>query len=437
VEHKWYEEALIYHIYALSLAEASFFNDYTAEEHKLTEIEKWIPHIKGMGFNAVLLSPVFKSRTHGYDVSDYYIIDNRLGTNDEFKSLVRKFHENGIRIILDGVFNHCGRDFFAFQELRQNNRDYADWFSGVDFNRQSPMGDPFDYNTWGGYHELPKFNLKNNSVKNYLLDGVRFWINAFDIDGMRLDAADVLDFDFMVELRRVAEEKKPDFWLMGEVVHGDYRKWVNTTTLHSVTNYILYKSLLSSHNDNNLYELAYCVTHSVPNNGLPLNTFLDNHDLNRIASCCENEHLNTLYTLLFTLPGIPSVYYGSEWGFNGIKKNGSDQDIRPYINVENRAVYDSWLTGHISRLVRIRQGEKALRYGGYKQIYLEYQRPFVFERSYENERIYIAVNVSDQHENVDLSGCSNSGLLDLLLEQRIFDLRHVQLPPHTARILKR
>jgi glycosidase len=436
MKHKWYEEALIYHLYALSLAEASFLNDYTTENHKLAEIEKWMPHIKGMGFNAVLFSPVFKSRTHGYDVSDYFIIDNRLGTNDEFQSLVRKFHENGIRVILDGVFNHCGRDFFAFQELRQNNRDYADWFSGVDFNRQSPMGDPFNYNTWNGYYELPKFNLQNTFVKSYLLDAARFWIDTFDIDGMRLDAADVLDFDFMAELRRVTEDKKSDFWLMGEVVHGDYRKWVNTATLHSVTNYILYKSLLSSHNDNNLYELAYCVTHSVPHNGLPLYTFLDNHDLNRIASNTKPEHLNTLYTLLYTLPGIPSVYYGSEWGFYGIKKNGSDQEIRPYINVENRAMYDSWLTGHISRLARIRQGEKALKYGGYKQIYLEYQRPFVFERSYENERIYIAVNVSDQHEAVDLSGCGNSGLLDLLLEQRIFDLGHIQLEPHTARILK-
>ncbi|MDR0290361.1 MAG: alpha-glucosidase C-terminal domain-containing protein, partial [Treponema sp.] len=136
------------------------------------------------------------------------------------------------------------------------------------------------------------------------------------------------------------------------------------------------------------------------------------------------------------LPGIPSVYYGSEWGVKGVKKNGSDQDIRPYINVENRSMYNSWLTGHISRLSRIRQSEKSLKYGAYKQIYLDYQRPFVFERSYENERIYIAVNVSDQCETVDLSGYSNSGFLDLLLEQRIFDPRHIQLEPHTARILK-
>ncbi len=241
MKHQWYEDAVIYHIYALSFAGARFLNDYAVLEHKLSEIEKWIPHIKGMRFNSILLSPVMKSHRHGYDVTDYFEIDNRIGTNSEFKSLVAEFHKNGIRVILDSVFNHCGRDFFAFRELRQNNRNYADWFSGVDFSRQSPMGDSFTYNTWDGHFELPKFNLQNASARNYLLDAARFWIDVFDIDGMRLDAADVLDFSFMSELRRVTEEKKPDFWLMGEVVHGDYSKWVNASALHSVTNYFLYK----------------------------------------------------------------------------------------------------------------------------------------------------------------------------------------------------
>jgi glycosidase len=349
--------------------------------------------------------------------------------------LVKKFHENGIRVILDSVFNHCGRDFFAFQELRQNNRGYADWFSGVDFNKQSPMGDPFNYNTWSGHYELPKYNLQNTSIKNYLFDAVRFWIDTFDIDGMRLDAADVLDFNFMTELRRVTEEKKTDFWLMGEVVHGDYSKWVNTSTLHSVTNYVLYKSLFSSHNSKNMYELASCLQKAAPNNGLPLYTFLDNHDQPRIASNVNPEYLNSLYILLFTLPGVPSVYYGSEWGIKGSKKNGSDQELRPYINIENCSSYAISLTEHISKLARIRQGENALKFGNYKQIYLEYNRPFVFERSYENERIYIAVNVSDHSETVDLSR-HGSGFLDLISEQHVSDSRNIQLEPHTSRVLK-
>jgi glycosidase len=369
-------------------------------------------------------------------VTDYFEIDNRLGTNDEFKSLVETFHKNGIRIILDSVFNHCGRDFFAFQELKNNNRNYVDWFSGVDFNRQSPIGDSFTFNTWNGHYELPKFNLQNVSMKNYLFDAAKFWIDVFDIDGMRLDAADVLDFNFMSELRSITENRKPDFWLMGEVVHGEYKRWVKPSVLHSVTNYILYKSFFSSHNENNIYELAYCLQNSVPDNGLPLYNFLDNHDQNRIASNTKPEHLSTLYTLLFTVPGIPSVYYGSEWGFQGVKKNNSDQELRPYIDIENRYAYDTWLTGHISRLIHIRHNEKALKYGGYKQIYWEYNRPFVFQRSFENENIYIAVNISEHDETIDLSRHGGGGFYDLLSEERISNINQIQLKPHSARILK-
>ncbi|MCL2185185.1 MAG: alpha-amylase family glycosyl hydrolase [Treponema sp.] len=430
----WYADAVIYHIYALSLAKAPFLNNYSELRNTAVEIEKWIPHIKGMGFNTVLFSPIFKARTHGYDVTDYFEIDNRIGTNDDFKMLVKKLHDKGIRVVLDCVFNHCGRDFFAFKELQKNNMNFASWFSGVDFNRQSPMGDHFNYDTWSGYYELPKFNLKNTEVKEYLLNAARFWIDTFDIDGMRLDAADVLDKSFITELRQITSEKKNDFWLMGEVVHGNYSNWVNNQGLHSVTNYILYKSLFSSHNENNLYELAYCLSSSVPDNGLPLFSFLDNHDQDRIASIVSNPaYLNTLYALLFTLPGIPSVYYGSEWGFKGIKENGSDQGIRPYIDIEKSANYSTWLTGYINKLICIRKKEKTLKYGGYKQVYLEYMRPFIFERFYENEKIITAVNISNNNEKISLN--TKSGLLDLLNGEYI-NSHHILIKPHSVLILK-
>jgi len=437
MKYQWFKDAVIYHMYALAVAGAPFQNDYSVLWHKCHEIEKWIPHIKGMGFNAVLFSPVLKARTHGYDVTDYFNVDNRIGTNDEFKALVKEFHKNGIRVILDGVFNHCGRDFFAFNELRNNNRDFANWFSGVDFMKQSPMGDYFSYDTWAGYNELPKFNLNYPDARNYLFDAVRFWIDTFNIDGMRLDAADVLDFGFMADLRRITEERKQDFWLMGEVVHGDYSKWVNNTTLHSVTNYILYKSLFSSHNDNNLFELSYCIKNSVPNNGLPLCTFLDNHDQNRIASNVSNPaYLNTLYTLLFTLPGIPVIYYGSEWGFQGIKEHNSDQSLRPYIDIDKRSSYSTWLTELISKLVFLRHREKALKYGDYHHIYLDYKRPFIFLRTYGNERVYIVVNINAQDEVVYIGSHNSYGLWDLLNEEHIGDPNQIVLKPYSARILK-
>ncbi|MCL2832469.1 MAG: alpha-amylase family glycosyl hydrolase [Treponema sp.] len=437
MEHFWFEDAVIYHIYSLSLAQGPFINDYVFNGSGAAEISKWIPHIKGMGFNTVLLSPVMKSRSHGYDVTDYFTIDNRIGTNDEFRSLVKNFHDNGIKVLLDCVFNHCGRDFFAFRELQQGKREYASWFKGVDFGSQSPLGDPFIYETWSGYWELVKFSLDNPETKKYLLDAACFWIDDFGIDGMRLDAANVLDFNFMAELRGITSQKKRDFWLMGEVVGGDYTKWVNAAALHSVTNYILYKSLYSSHNDNNLYELASCVKNSAPDKGRPLFTFLDNHDQSRIASAASRpEYLNTLYCLLFTLPGIPSVYYGSEWGIKAVKGKTSDNELRPYIDITKSGEYSTALTGLINRLIKIRQAEKALRYGSYREIFIKFKRPFVFERSFEGERILIAVNIGSRSDTINIGESGKIIMRDLLTGEKFNSGRSIQIKPFSARILK-
>ncbi|MDR0468685.1 MAG: alpha-amylase [Peptococcaceae bacterium] len=434
--HKWYEDAVFYHIYSFSLAGADFWNDYAGIDHKLSLIEKWIPHIMELGCNSVLLSPVMKARSHGYDVADYSQVDNRVGTNDDFRSLVTNFHEHGLRVVLDCVFNHCGRDFFAFQELLRGNRNYAAWFSGVDFSRQSPLGDPFTYDAWSGYYELVKFNLGNDATRRYLLDAARFWIDAFDIDGMRLDSANVMDFNFMRGLRQAVDEKKPDFWLMGEVVGGDYARWAAPGILDSVTNYILYKSLFSSHNNQNLFELAHCLQQSRPSYGLPLYNFLDNHDQPRIASnVFDSDHLRTLYALLYTVPGMPSIYYGSEWGIRGVKENGSDQPLRPYIDIANPPADDRGLVGYISSLATLRRAQSALRYGGYKQVYLEYRRPFVFERFYEDQRIFVAINIADSEGTVNLGSQAGGYFVDLLTAESVMP-DPVRIPPHTARILK-
>ena len=438
MNNHWSMDAIFYHIYTPSLAQAPFHNDYTLQGNKFSEIKKWLPHIKNLGCNAVLFSPVLKSRTHGYDVTDYYKIDNRLGTNAEFSAIVKSFQENGVRVVLDSVFNHCGRDFFAFKELQKGNKDYANWFCDVDFGRTSPLGDSFTYGTWAGHYELPKFNLKNKTVRQYLLDAACYCIDAFGIDGMRLDAANELDFDFMRELRNVTTEIKPDFWLMGEVVHGDYSRWVNSDRLHSVTNYILFKSLHSSHNDNNLYELAYNLQHAVPSNGLPLYNFLDNHDQPRIAGNINNsEFLGTLYALLFTLPGIPSIYYGSEWGIQGKKEGNSDQPMRPYIDIENPPQDATRLAEYIRKLADIRKEHEALKYGGYRQIYLEYHKPFVFERFYNEQHIFTAVNIGSRQEYLDLAGHNNGNFADMLSGELIYrnNSHAIPIAPYSSRIL--
>ena len=141
---------------------------------------------------------------------------------------------------------------------------------------------------------------------------IRFWISEFDIDGIRLDCANVMDFGFMQEMRTQTASMKPDFWLMGEVIHGEYGRWVNDGMLHSVTNYELHKSLYSGLNDHNFFEIAHNVRR-LEAIGTRLYTFLDNHDENRIASKLNKKaHLPLAWTLLFTLPGIPSIYYGGE-----------------------------------------------------------------------------------------------------------------------------
>ena len=240
----WYEKAVFYHMYPLGMTGAPKQNIETEAESRFGELNLWIPHIKSLNCSAVYIGPLFESSTHGYDTRDYKLVDRRLGTNDDFRTFVRLCHEQEIRVVVDGVFNHTGRDFFAFRDICENRESspYRNWYRGVDFSRNSPMGDPFGYESWHGIWELPCLNLYNQEVKNYLLDTVRFWGREFDIDGIRLDCANVLDFQFMKELRRLTDTVKPAFWLMGEVIHGEYSRWVNDEMLHSVTNYEMHKS---------------------------------------------------------------------------------------------------------------------------------------------------------------------------------------------------
>ena len=265
------------------------------------------------------------NQSHGYDTVNYHFLDRRLGTNDNLIEVIRFFHDYGIKIILDAVFNHT-KKLFAFKDLLQYGAQsqYKDWYSGIDFTRRSPLNDPFSYNCWNGHYTLVKLNLQNKTVQNYLFDCVKQWISDFEIDGLRLDTADCLDFNFMSGLRDVCKKANPDFWIMGEVIHGDYSRWANDNTIHSTTNYEGYKGLYSSHNDLNYFEIAYSLNRQYGTYGIYKNLFLynfaDNHDVTRVASILkEKKHLFPLYTLLYTIPGIPSIYYGSEFGIEGVK----------------------------------------------------------------------------------------------------------------------
>ena len=397
----WYDEAIFYHIYPLGLLNAPKENTYEKVEHRLNAVIPWISHIKEIGCNAIYIGPLFESVGHGYETTDYKKLDCRLGDNKDLTNFVSECHKAGIKVILDGVFNHTGRDFFAFQDIQKNreNSAYKDWYCNVNFGGNNEYNDGFSYENWGGYNLLVKLNQKNPAVRDYIGDVIRFWVKEYDIDGIRLDAADVLDFEYMSALRQVANEVKPDFWLMGEVIHGDYSRWVNEGTLHSVTNYQLHKALFSGHNDHNYFEIAHTVKrlYEMGGNkpdGLKLYNFVDNHDVERIYTKLNKKaHFTPVHILLYTLPGVPALYYGSEFGIEGKKEQFSDDSLRPALSFEDfkDAVNSNSFTRLIAALGHTRQQSKALSYGDYHELVLT-NRQYAFSRNTNDDCAIVTVN---------------------------------------------
>lgn len=429
---EWAYESVFYQIYPLGFCGAPFENDgvLASRIHKVTD---WIPHIKKLGANAIYFSPVFESDTHGYNTRDYKKIDVRLGTNEDFKEVCARLHEEGINVVLDGVFNHAGRGFWAFQDVLKNRESspYRDWFH-IDFNGNSHYNDGLWYEGWEGNYDLVKLNLRNEQVIQHLLDAVTFWIQEFHIDGLRLDVAYCLDHDFVRRLRRHCDSLKAGFFLLGEMLHGDYKVLVNDEMLHSATNYECYKGLHSSFNSMNLFEIVHSLLRQFgPEDwtlykGKHLLSFVDNHDVTRVASILNNEwHLPLIYAMCFGMPGIPCVYYGSEWGAKGEKSQG-DSALRPSFDdfLENE------LTEWISKLAEAKKHSPALNYGSFRSIVLT-NRQCIFERKAEDQRVLVAINADENPYTAHFdAGC---GLAVDLITGRPHDFGGgSELPPYSA-----
>lgn len=401
----WYDEAVFYHMYPLGLTGAPKQNDYGEPVHRLNTLLPWIDHIKRLGFTALYIGPLFQSVGHGYETTDYKLLDSRLGTNDDLVAFVRACHDAGIKVVFDGVFNHTGRDFFAFKDIRQNreNSPYRDWYCNVNFWGNNEYNDGFSYDNWGGYNLLAKLNQRNPAVRDYICDVIRFWVNTFDVDGIRLDAADVLDFDFMKALRQTADAVKPDFWLMGEVIHGDYSRWANEHTLHSVTDYALHKAFFSGHNDHNYFEIAHTVrrTNGMVPAHIRLYKFVDNHDVERISTKLRNKaHYLPVHILLYTLPGIPSVYYGSEFGIEGKKERFSDDSLRPHIDLADYA--DAYETNPCTKLTAAlgkiyAEHKDDLVWGAYQELSLTTE-----QYAYARGNLIIALNNAEHEVTIEV-----------------------------------
>ena len=351
-------------------------------------------------------------------------------------------------MVLDAVFNHVGREFWAFKDVLQHGERsaYKDWFHNLRFGEQSPHGDPFNYEGWNGHYGLVKLNLSHPDVRAHLFDAVRMWMDRFGIDGLRLDAADCLDFDFMRELHQITKQKRSDFWLMGEVVHGDYNQWANPDTLDSVTNYEAYKGLYSSLVDINYFEIAYSLNREFGPEGIYKNftlyNFVDNHDVDRVASKLKNPvWLYPLYLLLFTMPGIPSVYYGSEWGLEGVKGPWSDAPLRPMLDLaeisSNGPQID--LAAAIQRLANVHRNLPALQSGDYHELLVNHQQ-LAFSRQFNGQTVIVALNSSTEIVNITLELDIQNGILRDQLEPNttyavVNRKAEIAMPPTWGRIL--
>ena len=413
----WADESTFYQIYPLGLCGAPHEND-GVRVPRLRRVAAWAGYLQGLGVDAVLLNPVFESSVHGYDTRDLRCVDCRLGGNEDLAYVVSALHEHGIRVVLDAVFNHVGREFWAFRDLREHGWDsrYRDWFI-TNFDGDSAYGDGFWYEGWEGAYDLVKLNLRNPEVADYLLDTVRFWRSEFGIDGLRLDVAYLLDHEFLRRLRALANELSDQpvfgapgsdatFPLIGEMLHGDYRQLVNGDMLHSCTNYECYKGLYSSFNSRNMFEIAHSLHRQFGSDpwciyqGLHLLSFVDNHDVTRIASILSDPAcVRPAYGLLFGMPGIPCLYYGSEWGGPGQKGGGDDWPLRPAFEEPRPNALTAWI-GRLAATRTAREADgslapaaRALCYGAYRNVQIASEQ-LLFERACDDVHVLVAVNAA-------------------------------------------
>lgn len=323
----WVEHAIWWQIYPLGFVGA-FPNDQppSPDEHRLRRVVEWLDHAVELGASGLALGPIFASRTHGYDTTDHFHIDPRLGNDADFDHLVDQAHGRGLRILLDGVFNHVGTDFDRYREALEGGPDHpaSAWF------RRRGAAARFD--TFEGHGELIAFNHGNPEVVEYTAAVMRHWLGR-GADGWRLDAAYAVPDEFWAQVLPQVRQDFGDAWFVGEVIHGDYPATVHATGFDSVTQYELWKAIWSSLNDGNFHELDWALHrhNDFLQTFVPM-TFVGNHDVTRIASQLENPtHLEHALVLLLTTGGTPSIYAGDESAYQGVKEDrrGGDDAVRP------------------------------------------------------------------------------------------------------------
>ena len=405
----WAGQAVFYHIYPLGFLGAPHRNDLGAEPvPRLAGLRRWYDHLLELGVTALYCGPIFESESHGYDTIDYFSVDRRLGDATLLREIVDELHGRGIRVILDAVFNHTGRGFFAFQDVLQQgpSSPYRDWYH-IDWNGNSAYDDGFAYRAWEDHPALPELNVANPDVRAYLFEVARMWLVDVSVDGWRLDVAYELPTDFLWELRRVCKEARPDCFLLGETIRGDYRTWIAPDLLDAGTDYQFYESVWRSFNTANLADLRANLDRSHHLDyglyrDMALLKFLSNHDVTRIRSRLKDERdLYPALILLMTAPGIPSLYYGDEIGLRGRKEDGDWSLRQPMPEPEQWPAQADNVLRETRRLIELRQAHPVFVYGRYASLYG--QGPHLaFLRAYTREIAVIAINADEEPATLTL-----------------------------------
>jgi cyclomaltodextrinase len=384
----WVEHVIWWQIYPLGFVGAYPANGPppTADEHRLRRIPEWFDHAIALGASGVALGPIFAARTHGYDTTDYYRIDPRLGDEEDFEYLVTEAHRRGLRVLLDGVFNHVGPDFDRHRRAVQDGEDDG-WFRGR----------PGRFHTFEGHSDLITLNHKNPAVAEYVVGVMSHWLDR-GADGWRLDAAYAVPQQFWTAVLPEVRERHPGVWFVGELIHGDYAAVVKDTGFDSATQYELWKAIWSSLNDGNFFELDWALQrHNTFLETFSPLTFIGNHDVTRIASQLKDSgHLAHAVVLLMTIGGTPSVYAGDEFGARGRKEErfGGDDEVRPEFDpppppLDSRGTQTWELHQH---LIGLRRRHPWLHQATTTAVRLE-NRHYIYQSRRDADALIVALNI--------------------------------------------
>jgi cyclomaltodextrinase / maltogenic alpha-amylase / neopullulanase len=396
----WTAHNVFWHVYPLGFTGAEkMARADGAVVHRLPQLIMWLDYAVDLGTSGLLLGPIFQSSSHGYDTTDYYVIDPRLGDGADFDALIAAAHRRGLHVVLDGVFNHVGRDFPAFQRaIAQGPTSPDAGLFRIAFDKRSADGTP-SYRNFEGHEQLPALNHDNPAVADLVVEVMKHWLTR-GADGWRLDAAYAVPRPFWASVLPRVRADFPDAYIFGEVIHGDYAGFVRESTVDSVTEYELWKAIWSGINERNFFELSWTLArhNTLLDSFVPL-TFIGNHDVTRIASRIADErHLPHALVVLLTTGGMPCIYYGDEQAFRGIKEDraGGDDAIRPAFpaSPDDLAPYGWPIYRLHQTLIGMRRRHPWLHRARTHALSLS-NTQFVYEAFGSDQRITVALNLGD------------------------------------------